>query len=179
MCFNKIIDNSKKWLSNTHSLKIKIYYSHLIINRRGKIIKYILKSCIWTLLGISILLICFLCFSPSLPIKLPQSNQTISFMMIGRAPVAYIPFQEIDQLGFWLNIIMTCPLGIFTYILFSSKFKISHVIATGILIGFTIEFIQFITDNLAITHRWVDINDVLANALGFVIGYYLSKLIDK
>ena len=30
-----------------------------------------------------------------------------------------------------------------------------------------------------ITHRWVDINDVLANTLGFVIGYYLSKLIDK
>ncbi|WP_397326621.1 VanZ family protein [Pediococcus ethanolidurans] len=52
-------------------------------------------------------------------------------------------------------------------------------ITTGILIGFTIEFIQFITDNLAITHRWVDINDVLANTLGFVIGYYLSKLIDK
>jgi glycopeptide antibiotics resistance protein len=53
------------------------------------------------------------------------------------------------------------------------------VITTGILIGFTIEFIQFITDNLAITHRWVDINDVLANTLGFVVGYYLSKLIDK
>ena len=100
-------------------------------------------------------------------------------MMIGKAPVAYIPFQELDQLGFWLNIIMTCPLGIFTYILFSSKFKISHVITTGILIGFTIEFIQFITDNLAITHRWVNINDVLANTLGFVVGYYLSKLIDK
>ncbi|WP_422392889.1 VanZ family protein [Levilactobacillus brevis] len=62
---------------------------------------------------------------------------------------------------------------------FSPKFKISHVITTGILIGFTIEFIQFITDNLAITHRWVDINDVLANTLGFVVGYYLSKLIDK
>lgn len=112
-------------------------------------------------------------------IKLPSSNQAISFMMIGKAPVAYIPFQELDQLGFWLNIIMTCPLGIFTYILFSPKFKISHVITTGILIGFTIEFIQFITDNLAITYRWVDINDVLANTLGFVVGYYLSKLIDK
>lgn len=55
-------------------------------------------------------------------------------MMIGKAPVAYIPFQELDQLGFWLNIIMTCSLGIFTYILFSPKFKISHVITTGIWI---------------------------------------------
>ena len=142
-------------------------------------IKHISKLFAWVLLGISALSICFLCFSPTLPIKLPPSNQAISFMMIGKAPVAYIPFQELDQLGFWLNIIMTCPLGIFTYILFSPKFKISHVITTGILIGFTIEFIQFITDNLAITHRWVDINDVLANTLGFVVGYYLSKLIDK
>lgn len=53
--------------------------------------------------------------------------------MIDKVPVAYVPFQELDQLGFWLNIIMTCPLGIFTYILFSPKFKISHVITTGIL----------------------------------------------
>ncbi|WP_416381800.1 VanZ family protein [Limosilactobacillus fermentum] len=58
-------------------------------------------------------------------------------------------------------------------------FKVSTLRGIVRLIGFTIEFIQFITDNLAITHRCVDINDVLANTLGFVVGYYLSKLIDK
>ncbi|MDF7639821.1 VanZ family protein [Lactobacillus sp. ESL0791] len=133
---------------------------------------------IWILLLIFIGTVGYLCFSPNLPINLPADNHQISHIIIGKALVAYVPFQEIDQLGFWLNILMAVPLGIIIAVITKYQWKLKLLTLIGIVFGCLIELTQFILDNLLLAHRWVDINDVIANSLGFIIGYSLIKLIN-
>lgn len=133
----------------------------------------------WLLLLILIAAVGYLCFSPSLPVNLPANNQQISYIMVGQAPVAYVPFQEIGQLGFWLNILMTIPLGIIIAAITKYRWQFKIITITGIAIGCFIEVTQFILDSLSLVARWVDINDVIANGLGFIMGYLLIRAIAK
>ncbi|MDF7671889.1 VanZ family protein [Lactobacillus sp. ESL0701] len=127
----------------------------------------------WLLLLVLIGAVGYLCFSPNLPVSLPADSHQISYIMVGKAPVAYVPFQEIGQLGFWLNILMTIPLGIIIAVITKHQWQLKLITITGTLIGCFIEVTQFILDNLSLASRWVDINDVIANGLGFIIGYLL------
>lgn len=130
---------------------------------------------------IYISMVIFLVFSPHFPFKLNVQGGDIPIMIkILKAPVFYIPFQEIRDIGFWLNIILTVPFGAFLCILFGKRLKFIFIFKMGFIVGMFIESIQFILDNLIPGFlRYVDINDLISNTFGVVIGYYSIILIYK
>lgn len=87
---------------------------------------------------------------------------------VGNAPTNPIPFRGIE-IDFYLNILMMVPLGVYLKLLFKVNFR--QAMVAGLLIGIGIETTQFILDSFLHMSRWIDINDVITNAGGVVIGY--------
>lgn len=130
------------------------------------------------LFSLLLIIIAFLVFTPHFPLHLNvQSGPQPTQVMIGKAPVCYVPFQEVTDIGFWLNVIMTMPIGGFLLLLISHHVKFRWVLITGLCTGCFIESVQFILDNTINGFmRFVDINDVISNTLGIIVGFYLLKL---
>lgn len=77
--------------------------------------------------------------------------------------------------GLILNIIFTIPFGFGIHFIMTIKPKNLFLIA--ILVGLTIELTQFILSViLRYAYRSVDINDLLMNTLGVLIGYALFRV---
>ncbi|WP_157944333.1 VanZ family protein [Apilactobacillus timberlakei] len=125
------------------------------------------------------LFIAYLVFTPNFPLPLNVGASSLpSLVMVGKAPVVYVPFQELHDMGFWLNVVMTMPVGGLLLLLSNRTIHFNWVLLTGLLTGVLIESIQFILDNtLNGFMRFVDINDVISNAMGVVIGFYALKLL--
>lgn len=124
----------------------------------------------------------YLVFTPHFPLHVyVQSGPQQTILTIGRAPISYIPFQEVMNVGFWLNIIMTIPIGVFILLIIDrNMINLKKISIYGFSIGMSIELIQFILDNVFKTYdRFVDINDVISNMIGVVLGFYLALLIFK
>ncbi|CAM4431662.1 VanZ family protein [Paenibacillus alkaliterrae] len=97
----------------------------------------------------------------------------------------FIPFQTIwGYLQFELpfvavqnivgNIVITAPLGF--YAVFNIRlFRGMSIAAYALFIPITIEFVQFLLFKLNIGMRSVDIDDVLLNSAGCLIGYYITR----
>jgi glycopeptide antibiotics resistance protein len=123
--------------------------------------------------------VAFLVFSPHFPLHMNvQDGPAPTMIMVGKAPVCYVPFQELTDIGFWLNVLMTMPFGGFLLLLIPRHLSFKWILLIGVLLGCFIEGTQFILDNLENGFlRYVDINDVMSNALGVVLGYYLLMLL--
>ena len=72
------------------------------------------------------------------------------------------------------NILIFLPLGIFLPILFKKYNMLSQVFIGSIIISFSIEILQFI-----IQIGQFDVDDILLNTIGTVIGYFIIKTIYK
>jgi glycopeptide antibiotics resistance protein len=71
-----------------------------------------------------------------------------------------------------LNILLLIPFGF--GLPFITNRQLKNVVALGALLSITIEFLQLVTGLIAgITLRVADINDVIFNTVGVVIGYLL------
>jgi glycopeptide antibiotics resistance protein len=71
-----------------------------------------------------------------------------------------------------LNILLLVPFGL--GLPFITNFGMKKIVVIGMIFSILIEFLQFITGFMAkITFRIADINDVIFNTLGVVIGYIL------
>lgn len=79
---------------------------------------------------------------------------------------------DILDVGFAENIILTIPLGFLIKQNFSHTSIVSMAIS-GFMIGSGIETMQYYLSHVFLINRTSDINDVLANALGIVIGAIL------
>lgn len=99
---------------------------------------------------------------------------TMTPVWVGNVPTNPVPFRGIE-FDFYLNIIMMVPMGVYLGLLRKSRH--THIIWAGIMIGIGIESTQFILDSFLNMSRWVDINDVITNAFGVVIGYLLIFLL--
>lgn len=128
-----------------------------------------------------IIIVMFLVFSPHFPFKLDIQDGNIPTMIrVLKAPVFYIPFQETISISFWLNVIMTVPFGSFLRLIFCKRLQFKLILTVGVIVGLFIETIQFIFDNfIPGFSRYVDINDLISNAFGVVVGYYLMMLMYK
>lgn len=82
---------------------------------------------------------------------------------------------DIFDVGFVENIILTIPLGFLIKQNFSHTSIISMAIS-GFMIGSGIETMQYYLSHIFLINRTSDINDVLANALGIVIGAILMMI---
>ena len=72
------------------------------------------------------------------------------------------------------NIVMFVPLGIFIFLLYRKK--TGEVILIGALASCLIEFLQFLNMYTGY-YRFVDIDDVILNTSGAVIGFYIARMI--
>lgn len=89
--------------------------------------------------------------------------------------VNIVPFVDMisDFANACLNILLFVPFGFFLPTLWSEFRNKKRVILTGLITTFAIEISQILT------LRTTDINDVVTNTLGTIIGYYLAQTITK
>ena len=118
------------------------------------------------------LAIAYLCFTPT------QYNwggpHKIFYHVLG-VPCNIIPFQALSP-DFFLNIVMTVPAGIYWYLL-SDRHDCKFVLMFGILLGISIETTQFFCDLLFHVERFVDIDDVITNTAGVLVGFYTMVIL--
>jgi glycopeptide antibiotics resistance protein len=74
------------------------------------------------------------------------------------------------------NIILLLPFGFMCNILWHKINTVKKVTILALLVSLSIEFIQLVMIILHINKRVVDIDDVILNTVGFIIGYYLYRL---
>ncbi|MDM7515956.1 VanZ family protein [Lentilactobacillus sp. TOM.63] len=101
------------------------------------------------------------------------TDQQVAPMMIGKAPVNLIPFWSTSA-DFYQNALMMIPMGVYLALLVPG-FKFKDVVLTGTLVGIGIESLQLILDITVNLSRWVDINDVLTNAFGVMVGWLIMR----
>lgn len=79
---------------------------------------------------------------------------------------------DIFEVGFLENIVLTIPLG-FLIKRFFSKTSVISMVLLGFVIGGGIETTQYYLSHFFLINRTSDINDVIANAVGIVVGTVL------
>lgn len=84
-----------------------------------------------------------------------------------------IPFSSDGVLTYLLNILMFIPLGFLLPLIWKSGRRISNVLRTSLWFSFLIEFCQLF--NL----RATDIDDLMMNTLGGVLGFFCWKIWNK
>ncbi|USK57812.1 VanZ family protein (plasmid) [Cytobacillus solani] len=93
-----------------------------------------------------------------------------------RTNVIPFKFQNFEQT--FLNILLTIPFGF--GLPYLKKVNIKSALLLGILFSFLIESTQFIISLvIGYPYRVTDINDILANSIGVIVGYLLFKLFSK
>ena len=87
-----------------------------------------------------------------------------------QANIGIIPFQSDGLFTYCMNIIMLMPLGFLLPYIWKNFRNPIKVALTGLVFSVFIEFAQLPTNRL------VDIDDLLMNTLGAVLGYVVWKL---
>lgn len=90
-----------------------------------------------------------------------------------QANVSFIPFQSNGIFTYGMNIIMLMPLGFLLPYIWKNFRSPLKAALTGFLFSAFIEFTQLPTNKLA------DIDDLIMNTLGAVLGYAVWKMIGK
>ena len=98
-------------------------------------------------------------------------------MYFNHVPYNLHPLQYLT-IDWFENILLTIPMGMLTYLL-QDRFSLGSMIFVALIPGVTIETIQMFADLLVNLHRVVDIDDVITNWLGMMIGYGLMKFLAK
>lgn len=85
-----------------------------------------------------------------------------------------IPFsQEIDVIGYLLNIVMFVPFGFLVPLIWKEMGKLSHILTTGFALSLLIELSQLFS------YRGTDVDDIILNTLGAVVGFLVYRVWDK
>lgn len=111
-----------------------------------------------------------LCFTP-----LKFIGHHVTPLLAGVGTVHLQALQGLDP-TFYLNIVMAVPLGIY-YGLLIPRANILKVFLVGILASGFVEVAQYVLDHSIWLNRSVDINDVISNVLGVLIGYIILKAV--
>lgn len=92
-------------------------------------------------------------------------------------PFNVIPFQGFS-LEFFLNIIMTLPFGVYLYLV-NNRLSFERAGLWGLALSTFIEGNQFICDYLFQLGRLADIDDLITNTLGALIGFAVMIILDQ
>lgn len=120
---------------------------------------------VFTSLGY-LMVVAWLVFAP-VGLILPDSYKALSYFYM--VPYNLHPFVHVDP-EFLANILLTGPLGVYCY-LWRPHWSWWQVALAGLVPGLVIESAQFASDWLFHTLRVVDIDDVITNWAGLVLGY--------
>ena len=88
-----------------------------------------------------------------------------------QANISLIPFQSDGLFTYCMNIIMLMPLGFLLPYIWKNFRNPIKVALTGLIFSLFIESAQFPTNRL------VDIDDLLMNTLGTILGFFIWKMI--
>ncbi|MCM3781268.1 VanZ family protein [Microbacterium hydrocarbonoxydans] len=91
--------------------------------------------------------------------------------------IGVVPFQDLvdDPIGLMLNVALFVPLGILAPLLLRTSTWLRTALV-GLIVSGTIEIVQFIGDITISPGRVADIDDLITNVLGTVVGYLLLRL---
>lgn len=87
--------------------------------------------------------------------------------------INYIPFADFsvsNMTGMALNIVMFIPFGAFLPIYFTYFRKVRRTVLAGFLMSLSIEILQLFT------FRTTDVDDLMMNTIGALVGYGIAKL---
>ncbi|WP_078551686.1 VanZ family protein [Bacillus alkalicellulosilyticus] len=98
------------------------------------------------------------------------ANQTPWYKTIN-----FIPVLTIDVFTFLLNILMLVPFGMYIPFLKSSVTSVKTVAKYGFMLSLSFEVLQMVIRITLGSGRSSDINDLLANTAGAVIGFLIIK----
>jgi glycopeptide antibiotics resistance protein len=110
-----------------------------------------------------------LCFTP-----LKFVGHRVIPLVEGIGTINLVALYGIDM-TFYLNIIMAVPMGIY-YGLLILRASILKVFLVGILASTWVEVAQYILNHSILLNRSVDINDVISNVIGVLVGYGALKI---
>ena len=88
--------------------------------------------------------------------------------------INWIPFHDFSSsniLGMVLNIIMLIPFGVFLPVYFAKFRKLLPTVLAGVIMSLTMEGLQLLT------FRATDVDDLIMNTLGTLLGYFIGALI--
>ena len=88
--------------------------------------------------------------------------------------INWIPFHDFSSsniLGMVLNIIMLIPFGVFLPVYFAKFRKLLPTVLAGVIMSLAMEVLQLFT------FRETDIDDLIMNTLGTLLGYFIGALI--
>lgn len=126
----------------------------------------------------SILMYYYLCIVLKNIVGIPTLNELIRLARLDEAfinpNISLIPLSNGVSLEFILNIFCFIPLGFLCPIISGTYEQMKKVVWLGLGLSLTIEISQ-----LFILYRATDINDLIANVFGTIIGYLCFKLIVK
>lgn len=93
---------------------------------------------------------------------------------INQNQINFIPFShDIDVVGYLLNILLFIPLGLLAPVIWKKMNKLTNIISISFFFTLLIEISQLLNN------RSTDIDDVLLNIFGAVLGFVFFKLLDK
>ena len=85
-----------------------------------------------------------------------------------------IPFSsDIDFIGYFLNAVLFVPLGILVPLIYIKMDKLKYIFGTGLGFSMLIEISQLLNN------RRTDIDDLILNTVGAIIGFALYKIFNK
>lgn len=115
------------------------------------------------------------------PINIFSSSNPIHNIYFGKQPMFnlniidmfnYIPIQ------IWGNILLILPLSIFLNTLFPNKFgSLNKNIIFGFSATLAIETLQLILNYFYLGNRVFDINDIILNFVGYILGFIIYKIV--
>lgn len=85
-----------------------------------------------------------------------------------------IPFSnEIDLIGYFLNIVLFIPLGFLVQLICKDMNKLKNIFGIGLGFSLLIELSQLLN------YRATDIDDLILNTIGAIVGFALYKIFNK
>ncbi|MFQ9922935.1 MAG: VanZ family protein [Beduini sp.] len=126
----------------------------------------------------SFLLYYYVCIVLYNVVGIPTISELIRVTSLGEPlfnpNISLIPLDGGVSLGFILNIFCFMPLGFFCPLVSQSFNKMKNVVVLGFGVSLVIELSQLFT-----LYRATDINDLIANTFGALLGFFCYQLILK
>lgn len=128
-----------------------------------------------TILGSSayLIILCRLCLTP-IVFNFMTANRNLRYFH--GVPYNLVAFQQIDMEWF-LNIVMTVPFGVLLY-LCRPKLRPLTALIIGCLFSCFIEDNQFVCDFLFNIGRVADVDDIITNTIGALLGFIVIEWLD-
>jgi glycopeptide antibiotics resistance protein len=108
-------------------------------------------------------------------------------LVVSSSYVQLIPFKSIAEainnknyIQIFGNIILLMPLSVYWTILNRRAKSFRYSLFFGFVITFTIELIQLLIDYVThFSNKYFDVDDLILNTFGFVLGWFLAKILAK